>query len=727
MSLASLVVELSANTARFSSDMGKAVHMAERAAQSIKYALGTIGVGVSADYFAGLIKGSIDVQEKLFQMNRATGASVAELEQMRQVAQLSGTDFDTVGTAMARLARTMSGSGVETVVATQALKFLGISAKDSTGNFRDVGVVMKELADKTSLYADGAGKTALVQDILGKGAAILIPYMHELADTTERASGVTAESVKAAHEFTIQLKEMKEAAEQTWIQLANYLVPTLTDLLKKFNDLKASGGWANAVLGFVDLKDGTESIGEMESKLRELEKTRDALGSNKWLAKFWNMDDLVIVNAQIAMLETRIKAMQGLQSRQIREIGLATEPPSDSAKPGLKYNRGDPTAAAAELKLFTSSLQALEQELGKFNEQTQFEKTYYQTTEGSLKKLSKAHKDELLVLAVEIDERRNLLQVGKAWIAILQAEEATQNNINSMVANYNQTNHEYLQNLKFETGLIGKTAIEQEKLNAMHAIDLDLRQKLNAAAGIAGISDEQLGELQASLTKAAKAQKEAVLESVTFRIEKERDWVTGAKQAINDYTDAVTNAAAQTKNFFTNAFKSMEDALVEFTMTGKLDFKSLADSIISNLVRINIQRNIMAPIEKAMEPSGALGGMFGKLFEGMFGGGGSTSSMAAAAGNSGAMEGMLVGRFASGTDYVPRTGLALVHEGEAIIPAVENRGGGPNFYIDARGADQAAFARLERIVQQIGGVVKAMPATIADRNRRGGSYHASLS
>lgn len=36
----------------------------------------------------------------------------------------------------------------------------------------------------------------------------------------------------------------------------------------------------------------------------------------------------------------------------------------------------------------------------------------------------------------------------------------------------------------------------------------------------------------------------------------------------------------------------------------------------------------------------------------------------------------LVGSFDTGTNYVPRTGLAMVHEGEAIIPASQNTGGG---------------------------------------------------
>jgi phage-related minor tail protein len=44
----------------------------------------------------------------------------------------------------------------------------------------------------------------------------------------------------------------------------------------------------------------------------------------------------------------------------------------------------------------------------------------------------------------------------------------------------------------------------------------------------------------------------------------------------------------------------MTDALVDFVMTGKLDFRSLANSIISDLIRIQIQRAITLPLAKAM-------------------------------------------------------------------------------------------------------------------------------
>src|SRR5690606_20274710 len=55
--------------------------------------------------------------------------------------------------------------------------------------------------------------------------------------------------------------------------------------------------------------------------------------------------------------------------------------------------------------------------------------------------------------------------------------------------------------------------------------------------------------------------------------------------------------------------RGMEDALTQFVMTGKLSFKDLADSIISDMVRIAIQQSITGPLAGAL--GGALSGMFG--------------------------------------------------------------------------------------------------------------------
>lgn len=84
----------------------------------------------------------------------------------------------------------------------------------------------------------------------------------------------------------------------------------------------------------------------------------------------------------------------------------------------------------------------------------------------------------------------------------------------------------------------------------------------------------------------------------------EEDWRVGASEGLNNYLEQVRNVAAATENLVGNAFRGMEDALVEFVKTGKLDFASLADSIITDLIRIQVQQSITGPL------AGKLAGLF---------------------------------------------------------------------------------------------------------------------
>jgi lambda family phage tail tape measure protein len=70
------------------------------------------------------------------------------------------------------------------------------------------------------------------------------------------------------------------------------------------------------------------------------------------------------------------------------------------------------------------------------------------------------------------------------------------------------------------------------------------------------------------------------------------NWVNGATSAMQNYIDAAENVAAQTEAAFSRGFRGMEDALVNFVMTGKGNFKDLAKSIIADLLRIQYQAAI---------------------------------------------------------------------------------------------------------------------------------------
>jgi len=87
-------------------------------------------------------------------------------------------------------------------------------------------------------------------------------------------------------------------------------------------------------------------------------------------------------------------------------------------------------------------------------------------------------------------------------------------------------------------------------------------------------------------------------------------WEDGLKRGFQSVFDEASDAASSAEGLVTNAFSGMEDALVDFVQTGKLDFSSLADSIISDMVRMQIQSSVTKPL------SNALGDFVGSLFGG---------------------------------------------------------------------------------------------------------------
>ncbi len=109
----------------------------------------------------------------------------------------------------------------------------------------------------------------------------------------------------------------------------------------------------------------------------------------------------------------------------------------------------------------------------------------------------------------------------------------------------------------------------------------------------------------------------------------------------------VTDFASQSEAVVTNAFKGMEDALVSFVTTGKVDFKGLVQSILGDLTRLLVRYYIIAPIlslltgnpinSGATSPLGGTPGLSaGGLLGALLGGGGGTASKTAdTSGNSG--------------------------------------------------------------------------------------------
>jgi lambda family phage tail tape measure protein len=129
--------------------------------------------------------------------------------------------------------------------------------------------------------------------------------------------------------------------------------------------------------------------------------------------------------------------------------------------------------------------------------------------------------------------------------------------------------------------------------------------------------DERLGIINEYQDKVTQS----FLVGVERRRAAEENWLNGATEAYANYLESARNVAAQVEGFFDNAFRGMEEALVDFIRTGKLDFKSLADSIVADITRIIVRQQLVRAFSFAGDAAGGSTGFFGQLFGALVGGG----------------------------------------------------------------------------------------------------------
>lgn len=226
-----------------------------------------------------------------------------------------------------------------------------------------------------------------------------------------------------------------------------------------------------------------------------------------------------------------------------------------------------------------------------------------------------------------------------------------------------------------ELSLVGKTTGQRELALAQYRIELALKEQIRAIDSQAGFDEADRIEQRAKARAIADKSLASVAATQADKADQKYNTSRGITDAAKDYLETVASVGEKSKAIVTDSFKGMEDALVGFVKTGKLDFSSLADSIISDMIRMSIQQTITAPL------AGFVKGLFS------FDGGGYTGSSA----RSGGLDGK--GGF-----------MAMLHPQETVVDHTKgqggagNSGGVTNNYFNFTVGDVASVSFVKRAV-----------------------------
>lgn len=242
--------------------LGQAVSQVEGASKKMESAFNAVR-SVAANIFAGLTAGlSVGVFVKLISDSIAATAGLKELSERTQstveglsaigaVAKLSGTDLESVATALQKLAKSQIDAIDGGKKTTEAFRAIGISTKELIGLKPDELYAL--IAKRLNEYADGSDKSAVAQALLGKAGANQLAVMADLVVVGAYQVKVTRDQAEQADQYEKNLRRLEATQKSIFKTIGIEITPALNALAVAFlNAANGSDGLRGTVKSLAD-------------------------------------------------------------------------------------------------------------------------------------------------------------------------------------------------------------------------------------------------------------------------------------------------------------------------------------------------------------------------------------------------------------------------------------------------------------------------------------------
>lgn len=659
-------------------------------------AYGAQQVGVSGEKMADIFK---DVQDKFGDFAQTGGGEMKDF--FEKIAPKVGVTIDQF--------RKLSGADALQLYYNSLSKanlsqqdmvfYLEAVANDATALqplLQNNGKAWNELAAEAQKYG-----LVLDQDALKASAAYRDETRKLEANLQGIKNAVAVEVLPSLTQLNSQLAD--ENTRQAFATLMSWVVD-LTSVL-----VKASAN----IVAFINTKNklgallGTDDFGKMKASASEasahverltgtLERHQEALSrdpGNARLQRNVSKTRDLLFQAQNAAVDASdaLKNWANQKDVQVPKVELPEPPkpkgpysPVTPPKPdgGKGKSQAEKDQEAAE-----KFLQSLRDQAFKIEERSAYEQLFYDIQSKSLK-LSESQLSKATGLATAIDmskeaERQRAVEVERSNV-LYEAQ-------NRLIAKEQQLQLELL-----TYGMGDKSAAElREKISLMQQHQAELRklQQDQASAVIGADTEKERQRIQAAfaerirITQAAQQQELQLYEDfLQQKREREGNWLLGAQSGLATYLENARDMYSQAQGVASRAFTGMEDMLVNFVKTGKMDVGSLFASIGEEVVRMLVRMGVQMVANKLLGETLQAAGVATSVAAGAataaawapaatmaslasFGGNaaGATAGIAAA---SAAISGLLSGGFSEGGytgpggKYQPA---GIVHAGEGVL------------------------------------------------------------
>ncbi len=218
----------------------------QASALSISGALGGIGAGVSLAGLSAMVKSSIDAADAMNDLSQKVGISIRELAKYELASKQSGASIESIAKGVKGLSAFMTENAA-------AMRAVGITATDADGALKQLADLFKDMGEE-----GGIQKTALAVKLFGKAGMDLIPMLNmgskgleEAAEKSRRYAKAMEAIAPLSDKFNDELAEMAMNSKILGMNIANYVLEPMTNMVKALNDLSSGGERAQKQLQFL--------------------------------------------------------------------------------------------------------------------------------------------------------------------------------------------------------------------------------------------------------------------------------------------------------------------------------------------------------------------------------------------------------------------------------------------------------------------------------------------
>jgi len=574
--------------------------------------------------FGMFIKKSLDASDALGKVANKTGFSIDALQELRHAAELAGMSTLQLDTSLQRFSRRVGEAGNGTGVLAKDLEALGIKFKNQDGSMRNINAVFMDYMGAISGSANEQEKLRLAVAAFDMEGAQMV---NMLQDGVSGLSAMRAEAEDLGIVLDKNTVESATRAKDAWTKVSSQfsaigqiLAAELAPVIKSISDdLSTMLKNKEAILAmrdaFKSLGDAVRFVWENMSALATTFKTFvvawAALGIMKKTAQFTVLIKAfgeftgAIAGAKLMLssfgkIVIRFVGAWGLVAAaiwgayEVLKMFIGASDELDEKQSGLDAVTRKATNTVKDRLL---SVMTEAEVLEKINKLVEFRKIL----EGDLTlNAGASQKEATLKQIANIDKQISILRnrdttlnVGtgnvSGLIELKKAIEGIEETMDPSVALWREYNKQVAIVVKaLDKGVINKAKATE----FVQYLQEEFEASLNALEGFGDEVEEQ--------------------------VEQSKTWAESWKDAFKEYQEAAFDAANNAKTIFNSVTQNMEDAIFNFAKTGKMNFKSFAQSVIDDMLRIQSKKlaaNIMGGASSA-------GSSLGNLFAGYFAGGG---------------------------------------------------------------------------------------------------------